>query len=119
MFLDSRSRSKTVACASISSFASRFPQISTQVHQRFDRLALAEVVPERRSESLHIVVILEPVFEEPLRDVRRAGIAGFPPGVNLRADLWHEQQLARPAAGFVDAPAGGLAVVFDEKRRRL
>ncbi len=88
-----------------------------QPDQRLDRLALAEVVAERDGEAGDLVVLLEPVLEQPPRDVGRAGVAGCAPCVDRCADLWHEQQAARSAAGGLLPPARRRRVVLHQVRR--
>ncbi len=90
-----------------------------QPDERLDRLPLAEVVAERHREARHLVVLVEPVFEQPPGDVRRARVALLPPCVHRRADLRHQQQSARPSARGVLPPARRRCVVLHQERGRL
>ena len=90
-----------------------------QPRQRLDGLALAKVVAEGDAEAGNLVVLLEPIFEQPPCDLGRALVPARAPSRNLAAELRHQQQPARSAAGCVLAPAGRGRVVLDQVGRGL
>ena len=80
-----------------------------QVDQSLDGFALGEVIAERVAVG-RLVLVEEPVFEQPPRGVADAGIVLRPPRVDLGADAGDQRGVAvPPAAGDGERVAHRLA----------
>lgn len=88
-----------------------------QPHQRSDGLAPAELEAKGGAEAGDPVLFLEPVLEQPPGDLGGPFVGAPTPDVHGGANLRHQQQLARPAAGLVLPPPGRRCVVLDQLGR--